>query len=65
MGYVATLGPEQPAEIALKMRYLVAAMYLLSAVLEFVGIRFVFNLDKKTLGQMNQELDARRSAAQG
>lgn len=65
MGYVAALGPEQPAEIALKMRYLVAAMYLLSAVLEFVGIRFVFNLDKKTLGQMNQELDARRSAAQG
>lgn len=65
MGYVATLGPEQPAEIALKMRYLVAAMYLLSAVLEFVGIRFVFNLDKKTLGQMNEELDARRSAAQG
>lgn len=65
MGYVAALGPEQPAEIALKMRYLVAAMYLLSAVLEFVGIRFVFNLDKKTLGQMNEELDARRSAAQG
>lgn len=65
MGYVADLGPEQPAEIALKMRYLVAAMYLLSAVLEFVGIRFVFNLDKKTLGQMNEELDARRSAAQG
>lgn len=36
----------------------------LFAVLEFVGIRFVFNLDKKTLGRMNGELDARRSAAQ-
>ena len=52
-------GPEQPYEIALKMRYLVAVMYLIAAVVQYISVRFVFNLDKKTLEVMNAELAAR------
>ena len=48
---------------ALTMRYLVAAFYLLAAVLQYVGIKFVFTLDKNTLEIMNKELEERRIAA--
>jgi GPH family glycoside/pentoside/hexuronide:cation symporter len=60
LGYVATLGPDQPFEVALNMRYLVAVMYLIAAVVQFVSVKFVFNLDKKTLEKMNSELNARK-----
>ena len=60
LGYVATLGPDQSPEVALKMRYLVAVMYLIATTVQFIAIKFVFNLDKKTLAQMNAELDARK-----
>ncbi len=43
-------------EVALKIRILVAALFLLSAVLQFIGLALVYNLDKKTLAQMNKEL---------
>ena len=59
LGYVAALGPDQSSEVALKMRYLVAVMYLIASVTQFVGIKVVFNLDKKTLAKMNEELAAR------
>ena len=59
LGYVATLGPDQPFEVALNMRYLVAVMYLIAAVVQFVSVKFVFNLDKKTLEVMNNELAER------
>ena len=62
LGYVAVLGPDQSAEVALKMRYLVAVMYLAAAVVQFISIKFVFNLDKKTLAVMNKELSERNSA---
>ena len=29
----------------------------------FIGLGLVYNLDKKALAQMNEELDARRAAA--
>jgi len=60
LGYVATLGPDQTLEVATSMRYLVAVMYLLASVFMFIGIKFVFNLDKKTLALMNEELNARK-----
>ena len=63
LGYVAANGAQQTAEVALTMRYLVAAFYLLAAVLQYVGIKFVFNLDKNTLAVMNEELNERRAAA--
>lgn len=61
LGYVAALGPNQPFEVALKMRYLVAAMYLITAVIQFLSVKVVFNLDKKTLEQMTKELAERNA----
>ena len=62
LGYVAANGAQQTAEVALTMRYLVAAFYLVAAVLQFVSIKFIFNLDKNTLAVMNKELEERRAA---
>ena len=60
LGYDADLGAAQLPGVPLKMRYLVAAMYLVSAILMYVGTKFVYNLDKKTLSIMNEELAATR-----
>jgi GPH family glycoside/pentoside/hexuronide:cation symporter len=38
------------------MRYLVAGTYMFSAILQFIGLGLVYNLDKKTLAKMNEEL---------
>jgi Na+/melibiose symporter-like transporter len=43
------------------MCWLVAGLYLFSAVVQFVGIAFIYNLDKKELAKMNAELEARRT----
>lgn len=56
LGYNEQLGAAQPFEVALNMRYLVAVLYLVSAVLMFVGLKFVYNLDKKTLEEMETAL---------
>jgi hypothetical protein len=56
LGYDADLGALQPEGVPLKIRYLVAAMYLVSSILMYVGTKFVYNLDKNTLEQMNTEL---------
>lgn len=62
LGYVAVLGPDQSPEVAIRMRYLVAVMYLIAACVQFISVGFVFNLDKKTLDIMNKELSERKSA---
>lgn len=62
LGYEGTLGAAQSAQVALNMRYLVPCMYLLSAVLLFVGMGLVYNLDKKTLARMTEELQAQHNA---
>ena len=62
LGYVGTLGADQSPETALNMRYLVAALYLLSAVMQFVGLGLIFNLNKKNLATMQAELKARHEA---
>jgi len=62
LGYVGTLGANQTPETALNMRYLVAALYLLSAVMQFVGLGLIFNLNKKNLATMQAELKARHEA---
>ena len=62
LGYVAELGTTgQAPEVAYKACWLVAGLYLFSAVMQFLGIGLIFNLDKKTLAQMNAELAERRS----
>ncbi|MBE6701579.1 MAG: MFS transporter [Ruminococcaceae bacterium] len=55
-GYVGENEGNQLWEVAVNMRYIVASTYLLSAVLQFIGLGLVYNLDKKTLEQMNREL---------
>ena len=42
------------------MCWLVAGLYMFSAVLQFVGLALIYNLDKKTLEKMNAELAARK-----
>ncbi len=49
-------------DVAVNLRTLVAALFLVSAILQFIGLALVYNLDKKTLAKMNAELEARRSA---
>ncbi len=61
LGYIGKNEGNQTAEVALNMRYLVAALYLFSAILQLIGLAFVYNLDKKTLAKMNEELEARRA----
>lgn len=56
LGYEAALGANQTVETALNLRYLTAAMYLFSAVLQFIAYAIIYNLDKKTLAQMESDL---------
>jgi len=61
LGYNSDLGTiGQSAQTAANMTWLVAALYLFSAVLQFVGIALIYNIDKKTLAKMTEELDARK-----
>ena len=57
VGYDETLGAAQTAATALNIRYLVAAMYFVGALFMFVGLVLVYNLDKKTLDKMTDELN--------
>ena len=47
---------------ALDVRQLVAILFLVAGVFLFVGLGLVYNLDKKTLAKMNEELEARKVA---
>ena len=61
LGYVESAGTTgQTAEMAHRACWLVAGLYMFSAVMQFVGIGLIFNLDKKTLAKMNEDLNARR-----
>ncbi len=62
LGYVGANEGNQTIEVATNMRYLVPATYLFSAVMQFVGLSVVYNLDKKNLARMNEELAARHAA---
>ena len=61
VGYDAALGAAQPMEVATSIRYFVAVLYLVSAVFQFVGLGLVYNLDKKSLAKMQDELAARHA----
>jgi len=61
IGYVSSLGTiGQSAETAGRLCWLVAGLYTFSAVCQFVGVALIYNIDKKTLAQMTEELAARR-----
>ena len=64
LGYVSELGTAgQSAQVSHNMCWLVAGLYTFSALVQFVGIGIIYNLDKKTLAQMNEELAARHESA--
>ena len=60
LGYVGANGAEQPYAVAENMKWLVAALYTFSAAVMFLSIAFVYNLDKKKVAIMTQELAERR-----
>lgn len=63
LGYVSKLGTiGQSLETSHNMCWLVAGLYMFSAVLQFIGLAVIYNLDKKTMEQMNAELAARKAA---
>ncbi len=61
MGYLSHLGTlgQNPATTQ-NMCWLVAGLYMVSAVFQLIGLALVYNLDKNTLEQMNAELAERR-----
>ena len=62
LGYQSKLGTiGQSAQTSHNMCWLVAGLYMFSAVLQFVGLAVIYNLDKKTLAKMNEELAARKA----
>ena len=63
LGYNAALGPNQPAEVALTMRYMVVIGYLIGYVTQLLAIGVIYNLDKKTLAKVHSDLAARKAAA--
>ena len=60
LGYVGANGADQLFEVAERMKWLVAALYTFSAVVMFISIAFVYNLDKKKVAIMTKELAERR-----
>ena len=51
-------------DFACDVRALVAILYLVSGIMLFIGLGLIYNLDKKTLEQMNNELAERRATAE-
>ena len=57
IGYESKYGTiGQSLKTSHNMCWLVAGLYLFSAVVQFIGLALVYNLDKKTLAQMNKDL---------
>ena len=57
LGYVSELGTEgQSLATSYNMCWLVAGLYLFSAIVQFIGLALIYNLDKKTLAQMSSDL---------
>ncbi len=65
LGYVSKYGTiGQSAETAHNMCWLVAGLYMFSAIIQFIGIALVYNLDKKTLKKVNEDLAERHAVAE-
>ena len=63
IGYVSSLGTiGQSPETAGKLCWLVAGLYAFSAVCQFVGVALIYNIDKKTLDKMTNELAERHAS---
>ena len=57
IGYVEKYGTiGQSSETAARLCWLVAGLYMFSAITQYVGVALVYNIDKKTLEKMNADL---------
>lgn len=56
LGYIGENKGAQTDEVALRMRFLVAALYLFGALLQGFGLAFIYPINKKKLTQMNEAL---------
>ena len=64
LGYQSKLGTiGQSVGTSHNMCWLVAGLYLFSAVVQFIGLAVIYNLDKKTVKQMSDDLAARKETA--
>ena len=62
LGFVEANAGHQTMEVATNMRWLAAGAYTLSGVIMFVALALVYNLDKKTLAKIEEDLEARRTS---
>ena len=60
LGYVGANKGNQPFEVAERMKWLVAGLYTFSALVMFISITFIYNLNKKKVAVMTEELAQRR-----
>ncbi len=64
VGYDESLGAAQAASTALGIRYLVPGIYLVGMIVMFVSLKFIYNLDKKTVEEVEEALRTKREAAE-
>ena len=62
LDYDEALGAAQPADVALRIRYLVAGLYFFSSLFMWICMRFIYNLDKRTVEQMQIALGRQGSS---
>ena len=62
LGFVEANGGNQTLEVATNMRWLAAGAYVVSGLLQFVALALIYNLDKKTLAKISEDLKARKAA---
>jgi len=60
IGYVGKNGGNQSLQVASGMRYLVAALYFFSALMQLLGLAVIYNLNKRQLAEMHDALAANR-----
>ena len=61
LGFVEANKGNQTFEVATNMRWLAAGAYFVSGVIMFVGLALVYNLDKKTLASIEEDLAKRHA----
>ena len=62
LGFVEANGGNQTMEVATNMRWLAAGAYCVSGLLQFIALAFIYNLDKKTMAKIQEDLAARKAA---
>ena len=61
LGFIEANGGNQTMEVATNMRWLAAGAYVVSGLVQFIALALVYNLDKKTLAKISEDLAARKA----